>query len=30
MFLKDEIATLTGRETKSKQTEALRKMALPF
>jgi hypothetical protein len=31
MFLtKDEIATLTGRKTKSKQIEALRKMALPF
>lgn len=27
---KDEIATLTGRKTKSKQIEALRKMALPF
>ena len=27
---KDEIATLTGRKTKSKQIETLRKMALPF
>lgn len=31
MFLtKDEMATLTARKTKSKQIEALRKMALPF
>jgi hypothetical protein len=31
MFLtKDEIATLAGRKTKSKQIEMLRKMALPF
>ena len=27
---KEELATLTGRKTKSKQIEALRKMALPF
>lgn len=26
----DEVATLTGRKLKSKQIEALRKMALPF
>ena len=31
MFLdRDEIAHLTGRKTKSKQIEALRKMAIPF
>ena len=31
MFLtKDELATLTGRKTKSKQIEALRKKASPF
>lgn len=31
MFLtKDEIATLTGRKTKGKQIEALRKMGVPF
>ncbi|NVD74519.1 DUF4224 domain-containing protein [Duganella sp. BJB1802] len=31
MFLtKDEIATLTGRKSKSKQIEALRTMGLPF
>ena len=31
MFLtKDEIATLTGRKTKSKQIETLRRMGLPF
>jgi hypothetical protein len=31
MFLtKDELATLTGRKTKSKQIEALRKMHIPF
>ncbi|MET3132900.1 hypothetical protein AAKU55_003181 [Oxalobacteraceae bacterium GrIS 1.11] len=31
MFLtKEELATLTGRKTKSKQIEQLRKMLLPF
>lgn len=31
MFLsKEEIAVLTGRKTKSKQIEALRKMGVPF
>lgn len=31
MFLtKDEVAELTGRKTKSKQVEQLRKMAIPF
>lgn len=31
MFLTDEeLATLTGRKTKRKQIEALRKMAIPF
>ena len=27
---KDDVAALTGRKTKSKQIEALRKMGLPF
>lgn len=31
MFLtKEEVAELTGRKTKSKQVEQLRKMAIPF